>query len=294
MHPLRFGVAAGCVAAVLAMSLAAHAETIIVFDTFTGAGNGAQLTGRTPSDGNLPGGTWQTKGGAALPPSMLSTTTAVFGDPIPGVFGNGNNSSAIPLSGGSYTPPALMRIRADIKMAPPGFDATSGSAAAGRGMALGFYNTSTVVGQFSQNNFTGLVLDANGNLNLVQDPNNTGFFGAGSFLGTPVAYGGTWNPAAFVTLSYTVDTSTGGLSDITLGGSSADYSSFYNTSLFSATATASAGMYQSADASPRYSALDNFQVTAVPEPGSLLLAAAGLVGAAGRLRRSAGRREPRA
>lgn len=254
----------------------------IISDTFAGALDGPPLTGRSPDAVNVPGVTWvQATGQGAL----YSTHTAGFGNPLPGAYGSSQNASAIKLDNGSFTAPSLLEISVDLKLHPLG-NAIAGPASGGRGLALGFYDS---VGswQFSQNHFTGLVLDAAGNLNLVQDPNDTGFFGAGSTLGTPIPYGGTFDPTQFYTLSYVVDRNTGSIMDISLSGSTADYSPFYSTTLFTSSATAYAGLYVSSATTGTYGAFDNFLVAGVPEPSGLVL-----VGLGGLLL-MAGKRRPR-
>lgn len=228
--------------------------SVIVSDTFFGAGNGSVLTGRTPEI-TLPGGGWLSTSGQG---PLKSTTTAGYGDPLPGAFSDFNDASALSIaSAGSYVKPTTLRISADI--APRN---TTGAASGGRGVAVGFY--SAVSGNtFSQNRFTGLVLDAAGNLNLVQDPNAGGFFDPGSFLGTPVSFTGTWNANTLRRLTYDVDTTTGAISNISLEGSSSTYT--YSTSLFTNAATAYAGAYGSSSTSGPTSALDNFIVTEVEQ-----------------------------
>jgi hypothetical protein len=274
------------IAFVLALSSADVCRaTIIVADTFTGAVNGGSLTGRTPET-DLPGGNWLT---STNMPFFRTTTTAGFGNPVPGAFGGdtGQTGSAVSLaSAGPYVKPTLLQISADMRpyLIP-------GSASAGRGLALGFYSSVGASQQYSQNLFTGLVLDAAGNLNLVHDPNATGFFtGPGSYLGTPVAYsGGTFVSSQFYRLSYQVDTVTGAISNISLSGSTADYSSL-NNALFAGTATNYAGMYISGTAAGQ-GGLDNFQVSSiVPEPASLTLAGFALVFGACTRRKLLGRR----
>lgn len=162
-----------------------------------------------------------------------------------------------------------------------------------RGIGLGFYSTGDGTGQFSQNYFTGLLLDRNGNLTFVRDPNATGFFGTGSTVSPSIAYQGTFVPNQFNTLSFSVDRSTGSLSDISLQGSSADYSSLISAAdgLFTNSNTQFAGFLSSFGGSqpggttPGF--VDNFSVnvTAIPEPSSLALVALGALFAVRRSRR---------
>ncbi len=250
------------VVAVVTLVSSQAAAAFIVFDGFDGAGNGVTISGRTPSDANLPGDTWVR---ATNQDPFRSTHTAGYGNPLPGTFGTPQAASAISIaSAGGYTKPTKLQISADI--APRNLD---GPASDGRGIALGFYSTVGTSQVFSQNHFTGLVLDSAGYLNLVHDPNPTGFFGSGSVLGTPIAFDGTWDADLLRRLSYEVDTTTGAINNISLEGSSATYS--FTTALFTDANTAYAGMYTSSSSGgTRHGALDNFQV--VPEPGAWLLA----------------------
>jgi len=246
-----------------------------ISDTFAGAPDGPELTGRAPDEVNVPGVSWVQ---ATSQNGVRSTHTAGFGDPLPGAFGQHQNASAIKLDNGAFTAPTILQLSVDLKLQPLG-PAVDGPASDGRGLALGFYDS---VGswQFSQNHFTGLVLDAAGNLNLVQDPNDAGFFGAGSTKGTPIAYGGTFDPTQFYTLSYIVDRDSGGILDISLSGSTADYSPFYSTTLFTREATAYGGLYSSSAVAFTFGAFDNFSVAAVPEPSTIVLTVAGGIGLA--------------
>jgi len=251
---------------------------VIVFDGFDGGANGASITGRTPSGTdavNLPGGTWLRATGQA---SLITTTSGGFGDPLPGAAGGSQGASAISIAtAGSYTKPNTLVISADIAPRNSG-----GNASGGRGAALGFFSTVGTSQEFSSNRFTGLVLDAAGNLNLVHDPNASGFFGTGSVRDTPIAFVGTWDSNALRQLSYEVNTITGEISNISLEGSTASYS--FTTNLFTDSNTAYAGMYTSSNVSS-LGAFDNFQVAAIPEPGTCGLLSMGLAGLLLRRRR---------
>jgi hypothetical protein len=253
--------------AILASLLTCNSQAVtIISDTFTGGTNGDSLSAHTP-DTNLPGGSWLNPSiNPAVPEFTLASGTA---------SGNPQRSSAISiLSNGGYVKPTQFTISADLS---PNNMSVSDPASGGRGIALGFFSA-TGTNSFSQNLFTGLVLDANGRLGLVQDPNSSGFFGAGSTLGTTVAYaGGVFSATSFYTLSYTVDTTTGTISGISLSGSTADYSSLAANTLFTNAATSYAGFYESATTFAQ-AGVDNFQVSTIPEPSTwALLALAGFV-----------------
>lgn len=259
---------------VLSLGPCARAQTIIS-DTFTGGGNGTTLIGRMPET-DLPGGAWLKATGQG---SWSTTTNAIlnggYGNPLPGSFGNFQSASAVSLaSAGTYVKPTRLTISADLSPKD-----VVGPASDGRGIALGFFSAVGDGQQFSQNFFTGLVLDSAGNLNLVSDPNPTDFFNAGSTKLSPVAFGGTFDTNAFHRLSYDVNTVTGAVSNIRLGASTADYSSL-SAPLFTDAATAFAGMYESSAVGTGLSALDNFLVV-VPEASTMalgLLTGAGLLG----------------
>jgi hypothetical protein len=155
----------------------------------------------------------------------------------------------------AYTKPTKFRISADIS--PQSVD---GLATNGRGAALGFYSATN--SGYSSNNFTGLVLDKLGNLNLVHDVASGFFDQPGYYLGAAVPYtGGTFDSTKVYHLSYDVDTVTGAISNISLSGSTANYSSFNATTLFTNSATRYAGMYISSSTINANSTFDNFEVS---------------------------------
>lgn len=225
-----------------ALAASANAAIPIISADFTGATEFVDLTGTAPNLVNAPGNNWVKATGR---PSFKSTYT--FGNSAPSAFADqGLRASAVELTGSGYTmaSDAVITLTADLRPLAGGAGA-SGSASDGRGLALGFY--SALGGEFSQNRFTGLVLDTAGNLNFVNDPNANGFFDAGSTKGTSVAFGGTFDSSAHYTLSYTVDRNNGNISSISLSGSSADYSSLLTdgAGFFTAVNTVYAGFYQS-------------------------------------------------
>lgn len=169
-------------------------------------------------------------------------------------------------SAGSYVKPTSLHIQADLKSGiTTGTDKNYG-----RGVALGFYNATHVSGatSFPMTGFTGLVLGRTGDLYSMEN---------GSYLGSSVAFGGTFNASAFYTLSYDVNTTTGSISNISLSGSTADYSVL--TSLaFTDAATANLGFFTSSEDGGAYGYVDNVALSSVPEPSTVTVLATGLFG----------------
>ena len=251
------------------------AVTTIISADFTGATDAAAIAGTSPNLVNTPGNQWVQSTGQ---PGLVTRLFAPFGNSAPGVSGRSQGGNAIELNGPGLTVASdeVITIAADFRQTiTPSFNTgLAGGAAAGRGWALGYYSSVGSGNQFSQNSFTGIVIGIDGGLNVVQDPNATGFFGAGSTLGTAVPFGGTFDREAYYTLSYTIDRGTGAITDLSLSGSTADYSSLLGTTLFDETATAFAGVYTSGTTSTGLTgAMDNFSVGIVPEPSSVALLA---------------------
>lgn len=244
---------------------------ILIQDTFAGRAGGDLMDGgrQTPTYSTLPGAIWEKMN---ISGDSIFTTDS-FGDPADSAWGAGQSSGGISL-GASV--PSLLEIKASIGMSQLG-TGTIGSAQNGRGLGLGFFSVAGG-GGFSQTRFTGLVLDSAGGLNLSHDPNEGGFFGDGSLLGTAVAYGGTFVAANYYDLSYQINTATGAISNISLEGSSADYSSLAaGVNKFTAANVKYAGIYTSSEGGMNgYTSFDNFTVTSVPEPSTVVCLATGL------------------
>jgi hypothetical protein len=189
--------------------------TVILQDDFNGT-VGAELAGSSPGVANLPGGTYQTdyvnSGG---------TFKAFYdsqGNPAPDahLYDDGSSPSgsvAISIaSHGNYDKPTTFSIQADIAPAAV--------------IMLGFYGTPPASGTDSLTGFTGLAYhDGTGTLDLVED----------GVTKTSIAYTGSFNGSAYNTLKYTVDTTTGDISNVTLTGSTSNYD--FSSAAFTSSAT---------------------------------------------------------
>ena len=101
---------------------------------------------------------------------------------------------------------------------------------------------------------------------------------ASGMASSKVAFGGTFNTSSYYTLGYDVNTATGSISNISLSGSTADYSGL-TSSAFTDAATANLGFFTSAESWGCYGFVDNVALTARARalPRSCCLAT-GLVG----------------
>lgn len=120
---------------------------------------------------------------------------------------------------------------------------------------------------------------------MFRDTSSTGFDPSGKIVGT-VAFVGTFSATAFRQLSFTVDTTSGAVTDVSLVGSSADYSSLLGTTFFTDAATKYLGVGASSAVSSRWGQIDNISVVAVPEPGAGILCGLALTGLMLRRRRA--------
>jgi hypothetical protein len=250
-------------------------KTIIgdAFAGHNGGDNGLAIDARGPDHANQPGAVTYVETGF---------NNAFQADVQNGTVQLGANAGAgISIADAvGYTKPQSFSVQADLKTGNLS-GAAGGNA---RGVGLGFYDFSTDPGNVEVAiDFVGLVLAPDGSLYFYE---NQG--GGQSFSASPVAFGGTFDTNAFYTLSYEVDTSTGDISDISLEGSTADYSSLATDAAgqFTDSATVMAAFTGSSAAGGTYGYVDNFTVT-VPEPSTLILTALGLLGllAWGRRRR---------
>jgi hypothetical protein len=169
-------------------------------------------------------------------------------------------------SAGSYVKPTQMHIQADLRSGLT----DQNSMVYARGVALGFYDD-THAGSTNSDpmtGFTGLVLANDGGLYVYTGRAPTT---------SKVAFGGTFNTSSFYTLGYDVNTTTGAISNVTLSGSTADYSGL-TSSAFTNAATANLGFFTSSEDGGCYGFVDNVALSTVPEPSSLILSVCGLVG----------------
>ncbi len=147
-----------------------------------------------------------------------------------------------------------------------------------RGVGLGFYNFTTDPGfQEVGWGFTGLVLAPDGDLYAYR---NTAAWWGQQHLSAEIPFVGQFDPTASYTLFYDVDFSDGTISNISLTGSTADYSQLAmdTSGWFNDGATKMAAFIGSSSAWGSVGYVDNFSVMFIPEPGSwmLLLSAASL------------------
>jgi hypothetical protein len=269
---------------------ATNASAQIISDDFSGVTSGTVINGRTPDLADQPGSVYASRG--AQTTGLKGNTST--GNPAPSISGStGQDAEEIALSGGTYTPPADITVSLDLSPGNVGTGSSGNSDTLNdRGVGLGFYSSAVSSAVYAENGYTGLVLDSNGDLSFYSNLTSGNLSGTGVTGSSAVAYtGGTFNSADFYTLTYTVDTSTGDISDISLSGSTADYSSLITASngLFTTTNTADVALYGSSATVGGSGSYDNLQVTAAttPEPSTyaLLLAGVGALGVCLRLRR---------
>lgn len=244
-----FGIA---VALIFLASVPASASAdVIIYEDFSRP-DGTNIQGLQPSPTNLPGGTWG--------------VSSNFWNP----FVSGGHLSmgadqqwtiSIADFGGYIRPPRLT-ISADIS------EGNYSGIVANRGVGVGFSNTFGG----TASTFTGLRLRPDGKLSYMVNGIEVAFVDA--------AIAG-YNANAFYNLSYTVDTSTGALSNIALQGSSADFSSLEAAgNFFTLANTTYAAFFGGGGANSRGS-IDNFtlsEAAPAPEPASLALMSVGLAG----------------
>jgi len=229
-------------ALIVCVSACAAQAAEIVFDTFAGD-RGAKVADRTPDKASAPGGKWT----AVNNPNVgIRAEIAISNAPdeyqfpmmvLDGVH-SGTGVVAVPLSSqGAYTKPKKFTISAEFV-----------GLGSGPRPALGFYSALPVMpatkegeppakGEAVDKNFTGLVLTPfgagldNGTLALYVNGKTE----------TSMKYTGSFDQTQIHRLSYDVDTATGAISNVSLTGSTSDYSSL-KTTAFTDAATAYAAV----------------------------------------------------
>jgi len=209
------------------------------------------LAGVKAAPVNLPGATWQLAVGDGAYETNLTP---------PGELGflasfHNTASGALSLaSNGTYVKPTILTVSAELS-----FDGTS---PAGYGL-LGFY--SALSGEHTGNtlaHFTGVALQKDGSLQLIEN---------GVAAATTLKYTGKYDPMQPVTLTYSVDTTKGTVSNISLSGSSTAYA--FTSSAFTAAATAFLGIGGTTDGNS-FCYFNNLQLWAgvVPPPSPAMAA----------------------
>ena len=224
---------------------------LFLADTFAGHNgedNSLNISARAPDHANR-----------AETPAYIETgmNHAFYADIQNGTARVGANAGAsIDIDTGTRVKPVEMRIQADLKVGT-----LSGPVGAfARGVGLGFYRDGTYTSNVEVgSDFTGLVLAPDGSLYLYED---------GAYSGITVAHSGGFDANTFYTLSYEVDVETGTISNISLEGSTADYSPLTAAaSLFDDDRTALAGFTGSSSAGGTYGYVDNLIITEIT-PGT--------------------------
>ena len=237
------------VATFVAGHVRADTDTFIL-DTFTDAED-TWLSAHTV-DVNLPGGAWGANG-----------NVAVWGEPDVvnnAAFLNVDMGTAIPLaSAGSYTKPTNFTISVDMTLTTLNEDSA--------GTGLGFYSYVTPWKVHGMNDFCGLRLMRDGELQYVSDNGGE----------TTVIKSVTWHgiggaeyvTGAMHTLSYSVDTLTGRITSISLSGSMDSFGDIIGatTNVFTDN-TGRAGFVMHGFATGTF---DNFSVGPIPPMGTMII-----------------------
>ncbi|OPZ27709.1 MAG: hypothetical protein BWZ02_01543 [Lentisphaerae bacterium ADurb.BinA184] len=239
---------------------------IIVRDEFTGAGTAPtvvppggpyDLWGRIPDTANLPGGTWV---------GNLGWSYGIYNNVA---WGNADITITKSIaSAGGYVKPSLIAISADVNLGwtdPVTQGAGLGGSGYGSGRGVG-------VGFFAGGLFTGVTVGADGSLNILD---SSYWYSPTWIANLPWAGGGSFDPSAWHSLAYTIDTSSGAITSLTFDGT--PYS--VTTTAFLDADTDQAGFYMNSWSGNNYGYVDNFQVMEeVPEPSTLAcVAMAGLL-----------------
>ncbi|MGC8540538.1 MAG: hypothetical protein ACP5QA_07895 [Phycisphaerae bacterium] len=251
-----------------------HASTMLVSDGFSGV-NGSLINGRTPDGANLPGSTWQVEQQNATGTSPMTIDTST-GNPAPSANTNFNDAAGISIaSANGYIEPAVLTISADLNM---GTITGGGLSYNVYGVGLGFWNALPASGSNAVTGFTGVTMDPYGDLTFI----NNGTASATAKAAAPssaTVVGG--YISGFNTLTYSINTGTGAITQLTFDGTDLT-SAFSGLTAFTPSVATLSGFF----GNDPYSAsdngyVDNFSVSttsAVPEPAAICLFAVGGMG----------------
>ena len=241
----------------LTASPALRAQTILS-DGFSGS-NGASLNGRTPDTADLPGTTYTSMTLSPGQPEEPSINTGA-GNPAPDANTGFSGNAALSIASvGAYVKPSVLNLSLDINV---------NDLNGGNGIGLGFFLNGPQ--QLSASGFSGLALNSDGSLGFYNEGTETTV--APSFTG--------FNPSNFYTLSYTVNTVTGAISNVFLAGNNDSAALVGQTSAgLVGAATNDVGFFGNTGDTVFHSAfVDNFEVSGVPEPSTYALLVGGAVG----------------
>ena len=206
-NPLQYTVTAEDGVTTKTYAVTVTAGTLIL-DTFGTGSWAVGASGRTPDTTDLPGSKWTGPEGYWFG----TYPTAIVGGHLK-VFVDGGYTLSL-ASNGSYTYPTLLRISADLTVNGLSGTANNGTSQP-RGLTVGL-STNQLGADTLYTKIVGLNLRENGSLTLFDQTTNVAtvaWSGAAAFDKTQSYH-----------LSYDVDTSSGQVSNISLVGSTANYS----------------------------------------------------------------------
>jgi hypothetical protein len=178
----------------------------VISDVFTGP-NQQTIDGMKPETTNLPGGAWSMDA-VNTSGSFEAFIDTADGNPAPSLHlydvGGSTGAAAVPIwSVGTYTKPTRFSISVDIKELNPGIV-----------LLVGFYGIVPAAGTPSITGFSGLGYHTDtGHLDLIENGTTK----------TTLPFTGTFNSGGFNTLSFSVDTAAGSLSNVHLTGNTGSY-----------------------------------------------------------------------
>ena len=242
--------------------------TLIISDNFTGT-HGTDINGRQPDNVNLPGSSWSST--AYWGPSIRGNTFSIGAD---------TEATISLLSNGLYSKPSIFTISAKFKM----FTDT-------QGIGVGFGASPSLMDPLLRsqanynNNFYGLVVNGSGAVSLVANSQSSrSVLGAVQWTGSSV-----FDPHSDYTLQYTVDSSLGTISAISLfsavDSAQSDFSALVqasNSTVFNSSTTSYVQLIGQGWNYGDTAYFKNLTVSgdAVPEPSALSLLVIGLGGLA--------------
>ncbi len=234
--------------AALALGLSsANAATIIDAGNFVSTGSNQYLNGTTTGiTVNTPGGNWVWGAGWDWSGPVVNATWNGFPQNAANL---GEEKTAVTLTMGTSNQSTILNLSADICLYGVLANVTGG---------LGFWSSQPVQSNAGNSitNFTGITFDETGSMKL---------YSAGTYTGSSRALGAL-SESVFYNLSYSVNTSTGAISNIVFNGSGV---SAFSETPFTNAATGYVGIMSG---NGSRIAFDNLVVAdAVPEPSTWAL-----------------------